>query len=244
MVFQSDYNSAAQDFTLNDSNVLVTGRRTLDGDDPMLAYAQLHRVASTTQNTAPVAQNDTIVIQTNPSASTNGSINVTLNDSDVDNNLNVANVDLQPNVAGIQTTVVINNVTFSVNSDGLVTFTLPENFSGTISVPYAVSDDAGAVSNTATILVTGSLLTAIEEFESVLLYPNPTSSELKLQSKSSPFKELFIVNALGQVVESIPVSETSSQITLTVAHLPKGIYWVVYTTLQQQTRGKQAFVKN
>ncbi len=67
--------------------------------------------------------------------------------------INVATVDLQPGVSGLQQTVTVNGGTASVNSSGQVTFTPNPGFLGTAFIPYTVTDGQGIVSNQATLMV-------------------------------------------------------------------------------------------
>ncbi|MBF4508848.1 cadherin-like domain-containing protein, partial [Flavobacterium sp. JLP] len=83
-------------------------------------------------------------------------IDVTANDTDADGTVNKATVDLDPATPGIQTTFsVTGQGTYTVDALGIVTFTPVLNYSGTATpVNYTVSDNDGAVSNTAAITVT------------------------------------------------------------------------------------------
>jgi gliding motility-associated-like protein len=101
-------------------------------------------------NDAPVAVND------NPSTNedTPATFNVTTNDTDIDDPINVATVDLDPATAGIQTTFTSAEGAWSVDNAGNVTFTPTLNFTGTASITYTVNDNSGATSNAATIAVT------------------------------------------------------------------------------------------
>src|SRR6476661_2728576 len=85
------------------------------------------------------------------------SLNVTSNDADADG-LNVATVDLNPGVAGRQTTfTVAGQGTFTVNNAGLVTFTPVATFVGTSSVQYTLADVTTATSTVGTFTVTVNL---------------------------------------------------------------------------------------
>ncbi len=90
------------------------------------------------------------------------SFNVTTNDYDLDDThgnagiLNLASVDLNVSVAGIQTTYTVTGQgVFTVNNLGVVTFTPSSNFYGTVTpVGYTIKDLSGAVSDSASIYVT------------------------------------------------------------------------------------------
>ncbi len=93
-------------------------------------------------NQAPVAANDTFSVARN---STGNILNVTANDSDPDDNLDPATVQIvtPPNKGG----------SVSVNPDGTVSYTPKLNFRGSENFRYRVSDTAGATSNAATVKV-------------------------------------------------------------------------------------------
>lgn len=62
------------------------------------------------------------------------------------------------------------------------------------------------------------------------IYPNPAPRELKISLKNPSDKKLFIqlVNMLGQVVyqKELPTPGKDELIDLSIAHLPKGVYWL------------------
>jgi gliding motility-associated-like protein len=80
------------------------------------------------------------------------SFNITNNDTDVDGSINSNTVDLNTTVAGIQTTFVNAQGTWTVTA-GVLTFTPLSNFNGTASIVYTVKDNSAALSNIATITV-------------------------------------------------------------------------------------------
>lgn len=100
-------------------------------------------------NTPPVAVNDT--------TTTNEDVPVTFslvgNDTDVDGTVVASSVDLNPSVAGQQTSVVNAFGTWSVDPSGLLTFTPALNFCGTASIGYTVRDNQNALSNVAIAVV-------------------------------------------------------------------------------------------
>ena len=101
-------------------------------------------------NVAPTANNDNGAID-QPNTFT---VDVTLNDTDGDGFINKNTVDLNTGIAGIQTTYTIpNQGTYTVNSNGILTFAPLPSFVGTSSISYAVTDNQGAISNTATVSV-------------------------------------------------------------------------------------------
>ncbi len=102
-------------------------------------------------NAAPVANND--------SATTNLGTPVTIpvlgNDTDKDGALNPATIDLDPNQPGVQPTLELpGKGKFTVDSSGNVIFAPAPDFFGTVTIPYTVNDDDGALSNSADITVT------------------------------------------------------------------------------------------
>lgn len=101
-------------------------------------------------NSPPVAADDTGAT----SANTQTTVNVVENDTDSDGVVDAAKVDLNPAVAGIQSTyAVLLQGSFSVSNIGIVTFTPSLLFTGSISINYTVMDNNGAVSNIAKITI-------------------------------------------------------------------------------------------
>lgn len=101
-------------------------------------------------NAPPVAANDTGATTLNKPVT----VNVVANDTDADGTVNVATVDLNTTTAGIQNTASTNQGTWSVNALGVVTYSPIALFLGSATINYFVSDDDGAVSNSATITIT------------------------------------------------------------------------------------------
>ncbi len=108
-------------------------------------------ITITVTNSPPVAKDDSKTTPWN----TPVKFSAVSNDTDPDNNLDVATVDLDPNKAGIQTTFTKpGEGTFTVNALGEVTFTPLPWFAGVSTIPYRVSDQVKAESNIANISVT------------------------------------------------------------------------------------------
>src|SRR5690606_25489523 len=82
------------------------------------------------------------------------SIDVTANDTDVDNTVDELVADLDPIANGIQISLVVNGEGTWTASGGTVTFTPESGFSGTAQISYTTRDPEGAESNPATITVT------------------------------------------------------------------------------------------
>lgn len=102
-------------------------------------------------NDAPVAGDDSASTPRNTSVA----ISVLQNDTD-DGTINVASVDLNPGLAGQQTSVTCSRGGYaSVNlATGVVTYTPPNaGFRGTDTFTYTVKDTLGATSNVATVRV-------------------------------------------------------------------------------------------
>ncbi|OON68911.1 hypothetical protein B0919_12145 [Hymenobacter sp. CRA2] len=101
-------------------------------------------------NLAPTAVADAATM---PGSSASTTLNVLTNDVDPESSFNAATVDLNPSVAGQQTSVAVTGGSFSV-SNGVVTFTPAAGFVGTATASYTVQDAAGAPTNQANIAVT------------------------------------------------------------------------------------------
>ncbi|WP_366186111.1 gliding motility-associated C-terminal domain-containing protein [Flavobacterium ovatum] len=102
--------------------------------------------------TAPVAVKDSKTDQ--PTG--NVSLNVTLNDSDANNNLDKGTVDLNQTLSGVQNSLIVSGEgTWSVDSDGMVTFTPLATFKADPTpIKYTIKDTTGLVSNQASITIT------------------------------------------------------------------------------------------
>ncbi|HEY6913249.1 MAG TPA: Ig-like domain-containing protein, partial [Paludibacter sp.] len=112
----------------------------------------------TSAQTAPVANPDTLTTNED----TPVTFNVTTNDTDIDGNINVSTVDLDPATSGIQTSFTVSGEgTYQTIGSGNIIFTPVANYNGTATpVNYTVSDSLGAVSNISSINIT---VTAIND---------------------------------------------------------------------------------
>jgi gliding motility-associated-like protein len=162
---QNSYTLAAHGvFSVSGSGVL-----TFDPDDNFngaasIAYTVNDNVGATSNqatititvnsvNDPPVANNDAATASDGVAVQ----INVVANDTDIDGTVNVATVDLDVAVSGIQTTKPVSGQgTWTVNTSGIVTFTSVSNFNNTATLQYRVNDNSGATSNSGTISVTVS----------------------------------------------------------------------------------------
>ena len=103
-------------------------------------------------NIAPIAYN----VNAQTKRNTPVTFSVTFNDEDPDGTIDVASVDLNPGLAGRQTTVITQRggtATVTIDDDGHVTFTPKNGFRGTDLFTYTVNDLEGATSNIATVRI-------------------------------------------------------------------------------------------
>lgn len=116
---------------------------------------------------APVADNDSAVVEFNTPATLNPAANdIAYGGATVLSNT----IDLDPASAGQQTTLAVAGGTFAWQSDGTVIFTPASGFVGTAVAQYTLQDSAGRTSNAATL--------------SVIVKPDPTAA-IKLFSFES-----------------------------------------------------------
>jgi large repetitive protein len=98
----------------------------------------------------PVADNNSV----NTLEDTEVNFNVTDTDTDIDGTINETTVDLDPSTAGIQDSITTIEGTWTVDSNGNVTFSPAPDFNGDAIISYTVNDNLGATSNIAQIIVT------------------------------------------------------------------------------------------
>lgn len=158
---QNTANTAQGSFAVNAQGVvtytpiaLFLGTATLNYTvmDNKGAVSNVASITITVQalNMAPVAVNDNATTNKNKPVT----IKVTQNDTDVDGSIDVTKVDLSPTLAGVQATMETEQGDYSVNNQGSVTFTPANNFTGLAALQYVVPDNAGALSNVATLSIT------------------------------------------------------------------------------------------
>ena len=124
-----------------------------DNGSPNECVVVFLSIVVTPRNDAPVAMNDSV--STNEDVPT--SLNVLLNDSDIDtstepeNKINPATVDLNPaTVAEEKTLIIANKGTFTVNNAGLISYAPYLNFDEPfVQINYTVKDFGGLLSNPA-----------------------------------------------------------------------------------------------
>ncbi len=146
-----------------DGGFTYTPDRDFNGSDTFRYVAKAGGVQSgvavvsleiTPVNDPPVANPDTA----STAEDTTATVNIAANDTDVDGNLDVASVDLDPVVPGRQTSLsVAGKGSFAVDGSGNVTFIPALNFNGTVVIPYSICDKGTPVlcaSSTLTVVVT------------------------------------------------------------------------------------------
>jgi large repetitive protein len=135
---------------------------------------------------APVAKDDssitpfntpvTLPIVSNDTASTGAT-------------LNSSSLDLDPSTPGVQTNFTVTGKgTFSSDPSGQVTFTPVDGFTGTVVIPYVVSDNFGQASNIATITVVinpPNVPTATDD-SSTGLFNTPVILDSPINDSSAP----------------------------------------------------------
>jgi hypothetical protein len=121
-------------------------------------------------NVNPTANNDV----SSTSMNTAITINVLSNDFDTDGTLNSSTLDI-----AIQS----NNGTAIVNSNGTITFTPANGFTGVTTFVYEICDNGSpALCATATVTITVSVVGIDEQTISTRIYPNPVKTILNLES--------------------------------------------------------------
>jgi CshA-type fibril repeat protein/VCBS repeat-containing protein len=127
-----------------------------DAGTPILCDDAIIRFNVTSVNDAPVANNDVATTTEDTPVTINVITNSVGPDSDVDGTINLASVDLNLSLLGVQTTFTVpSEGDYSVDGLGNVTFTPNANFIGvTTPINYTVKDNEGLVSNIATLTIT------------------------------------------------------------------------------------------
>ena len=107
-------------------------------------------VSVTVAGAPPVATPNSATTATD----TNVTVALASNVSDVNNDVDIATIDLDPSTPGIDTTLTTADGVWTVDPAGVVTFDPDQTFEGTAEIPYVVSDDDGNVSAAANVSVT------------------------------------------------------------------------------------------
>ncbi|MEJ0032575.1 MAG: Ig-like domain-containing protein [Bacteroidota bacterium] len=144
-------NKGSVKFTPNETytGTAVISYQVYDNEDAPSNSATIS-VTVTSANAAPVAVNDNAGTTLNKAVN----VNVVANDTDSDGTIDPSKVDLNTGTAGVQNTANTAQGSFSVNAQGVVTYTPIALFLGTATLNYTVMDNDGAVSNAATITIT------------------------------------------------------------------------------------------
>lgn len=158
----------------------------------------------------PVANNDLVGTAYNAPVS----FSPLTNDEASGSSLDVATLDLDPSTVAIDNTLTVPQGTFSVGSNGVVTFTPSGSFSGTFTVPYTVQSILKSISNQGviTVVVSGAdVATALNgptaaNVGSTLTYTT-TTSNVGVETGSSIVPKLVLT---GDIVVA-----TSSNYTFT-----------------------------
>lgn len=100
---------------------------------------------------------------------------------------------------------------------------------------YVTVTDVQGCTSIDSVQITFSTFTGIADLQehSIQLYPNPSAGQLFLTQQQTFDYPVQVVNAQGVVVW---VGSAQAQQTLSLEALPKGIYWLVYSTKQQRQR--------
>ncbi len=100
--------------------------------------------------TAPVADHDTVVTEFGVPAT----VAPAANDIAYRSKVRPGSIDLDPATAGRQVTRTVTGGVFTLAADGTLTFTPAEGFAGRATASYTIRDQAGRLSDTATVTVT------------------------------------------------------------------------------------------
>jgi gliding motility-associated-like protein len=158
---QTTYTATNGVFTVNGAGVVnfvpnanfngaSSAQYTVDDNEGLSSNVATITVTVNTVNDLPVANDDVETTSENTAVN----VNVIQNDTDIDGAINGGTVDLNTATAGVQSTNTVAGGTFTANGSGVVSYTPTTNFVGTAVVDYRVNDNAGGVSNAATITVT------------------------------------------------------------------------------------------
>jgi gliding motility-associated-like protein len=220
--------SATSTYTVSDTGGLTSNVATIT-------------ITVTAVNDAPVAAND--------AATTNEDITVVFrvidNDTDVEGAVDVATIDLNTTLAGIQNTNTVPSVgTFSVNATGDVTFTPVANFFGTATLPYRVNDNSGVSSNTATISVTVNGINDAPSFTAIanqqIIENSPLQTITITNVSKGPLEGAqqltwFVSSSNGSIVAVQPITydgvATTAQLKYSVALNTSGIVTITVSVV-------------
>ncbi len=127
---------------------LVSITYTVSDDEGVESLPGTIQVTINAVNDAPVANDDSSTTEED----TPVSLNIITNDTDVEGyeTIDLSTIDLDPVTSGIQNSITSNGL-WSVDSEGLLTYTPASNYNGTASISYTVQDDEPLISNIASI---------------------------------------------------------------------------------------------
>ncbi len=78
-------------------------------------------------------------------------------------------------------------------------------------------------------------------FSDVLIWPNPATSQVNIQSTKHFFDKVYMVNSLGQVVKTFNFNSSKKQ-NIDISDLPSGIYFLQVSS-EQKMISKSTFIK-
>lgn len=132
-----DYNGTTSiSYTVLDNDLLVSNIANIT-------------INVTAINDNPVANIDTVTTDFNTAVT----FSAIANDTDVDGTIDGSTADINPGLAGTQTTFTGTNGNWAVDASGMVTFTPNPGTTGYATASYTVKDNTGLVSNTSNLVV-------------------------------------------------------------------------------------------
>jgi len=134
----------------------------------------------TVAGATPVVVSDSVVLP----ADTNAIVNLALNISDANNDVDISTLDIDTTLPGIQSTRVTEDGAWSVDSVGILTFDPDRDFEGTTSNAYTVQDDDGNQSEKGEITIIVDGATPVATAISVVV-PADTNANIDLSDKVS-----------------------------------------------------------
>jgi len=111
-------------------------------------------VAATIAVTVAGAIPEATEYNTSVDPDTIANIDLSNNLSDANNDVVLSSIDFDPTTPGTQSSLTSDEGTWTVDPNGAVTFAPAPGFEGTATVPYAVEDDDGNISEVSSISVT------------------------------------------------------------------------------------------
>ncbi len=112
------------------------------------------------------------------------------------------------------------------------------SFTETLLIPSTYS---GCLTNTICTSVPASISEHFNPSSILLLSPNPTTSQLTIQTQDLKLKELHIYNVLGELVKQSSIPGHPSSCIIDVSDLKNGMYFIETTSETARLRSK--FIK-